>query len=196
MTIRYFLLLFVSFSLSLNAFAMRIDPQLYENSSLAFKSHSNYLTMEVNYPPVKRLYEELQSHLDIALKTRGEAHITVVTPIEFDKVLKKKMSIQEIDALAKAQGIQSFSFEAKCVGMGKATIKGKEERTYFVVVHSEDLLRLRKEIHDQFVKNGGDTHAFDPNNYYSHITIGFTARDLHEADGVIKGTNSCLSDYR
>ena len=64
---------------------------------------------------------------------------------------------------------------------------GQNEFTYFVVVQSEDLISIRKKIQDSFVGKGGDKNDFNPLNYFPHITLGFTKRDLHESDGVIKG---------
>lgn len=186
------LLFFVSLPLLANAFSL--DQQIFHNSELPFKSHSNYLTMEIKFPPVNRLYQQVVESFALQLTNRGEAHITVITPVEFDKVLKKKISIKEIERIAKEQGIQSSKFEAKCVGQGKVMLDQLEEKTFFLVVHSEDLLRIRKEIKDQFVKNGGNANAFDAMNFYPHITLGFTKRDLHESDGVIKGINSCVAE--
>lgn len=190
------LLLIFFFSLSAFAAQFSVDASIYQNSALAFNSHRNYLTMEINYPPVSRLYRQVVEQFNIELISRGEAHITVITPVEFDKVLKKKISIKEIEKIAKEQRIQESSFEVKCVGLGKVVLDQKEARTYFIVVQSDDLLRIRKEIKDLFVKNGGDAQLFDANQFYPHITLGFTKRDLHESDGVIKGTNSCVESLK
>jgi 2'-5' RNA ligase len=124
------------------------------------------------------------------MKNRGEGHITVISPVEYSKVLKNKISMEEINQIALAHRIQSSRFKIVC--LGKGTVKKME--TYFLVLESQDLIHLREEIYEQFVKNGGDMKAFDPHLFYPHITLGFTDQDLHFEQGVVKDRRSCIAD--
>ena len=195
-------LVFVSWNLTAEEFDLYyIDYSVHENADLKFLSHrgegrlDSYLSMEVQYPPVKKVYDKIQEKRSLVLKNRGEAHITVVTPIEYYDVLKSKISIQEIEELAIRIGIQSADFKIKCLGRGKLKVNNKTDETYYIVVDSDKLLAIRKEIQSLFEKKGGLVNSFNAATYYPHITVGFTSRDLHESDGVIKNSETCISDF-
>ena len=151
--------------------------------------YGSYLTLDLKYAPYHEIFEELQKDYP-SLKSRGEAHITVVTPIEFHQQLEKYVSIKKLFKKAKGNNIQQASFEILCLGRGKREINGKEESTFYLVLNSPEIVLERKKI-KKLIKNKG---KFDPLKYYPHITIGFTQRDLHESDGVIKDINSCYRD--
>lgn len=71
--------------------------------------------------------------------------------------------------------------------------KGKKEiKTYFLVVGSPALLAIRKKISKLFVEKGGQAKDFVADNFFPHVTIGFTQRDLFESDGVVKDATSCI----
>ena len=191
------LLVFVSATLVANAQSVVcLDTKIYDGASQPFIEHlgtgffQSYLTMNLPYTPVKGLWKQLEKKLGRKLISRGEAHITVITPPEFTNGLDKKVSIQEIHKIAKKMKIQKSDFDVLCIGNGKKEIEGKVEETFFVVVQSADLMKIRKAVKKLFVKRGGDPSLFRPEKFYPHITIGFTKRDLHESDGVIKGDNS------
>lgn len=156
------------------------------------KPMQSYLAMNLpyeRYQQVLRIVERREGH---PLKNRGEAHITVVTPLEYDNVLKPFLKIDQINAIAEKAGIQSTAFEEVCLGRGEAVLEGKPEQTYFMVVHSAGLLNLREMIKKAFIAAGGRADDFNAKLFYPHITIGFTARDLHLDDGVIKNEKSCI----
>lgn len=178
--------------LILAAFAKEIATTslLTDGSKVTFKPQSNYLSMELNLKPSENIRIELENDLDIKLKNRGESHITVLTPPEYN-VLKGKISINEINNIALKYKIQESSVKPICVGVGESK-SNNALKTYYVVVDSQDLLKIRKEIFETFISRGGDPEKFDVNNYYPHITLGYTDRDLHlESDGVVKNTESC-----
>lgn len=167
-----------------------------------FISHSakrpmgSYLAMNLSYSPYNQLLEEVQKAEDLILKNRGEAHITVISPVEFDKVLKKHLSIKEIEKIALDAKIQNALFNPVCVGRGQKEISDKLEKTYYVVVDSPELLEIRKAVQTAYVKKGGSAQDFMPETFYPHITLGFTSRDLHLEDGVIKNKDSCLYPFK
>ncbi len=178
----------------------KLSKIAYDNSSIPFISHQgsgpfdSYLSMEIQFEPMAELFKQLLVLKRIQLTSRGESHITVVTPVEFNDILKSKLTMNEIDSIAKKARIQSSSFEAVCVGKGAFEIDKKIEQTFYVVARSPALLKIRDEVKKLFVSRGGDANAFKPSQYYPHITLGFTKRDLHESDGVTKDERSCFGD--
>lgn len=158
------------------------------------KKFGSYLAMNLEAEPFVNLKSYIEKKLKLPLKSRGEAHITVITPPEFDNVLKKHLSIQKISDLAKQMEIQKSDLKYICVGQGLLTKETKAQKTFYVVIESQKLLKIREAIHQEYVKNGGNSADFQWNHFYPHITVGFTDRDLHEEDGVIKDQKSCLFD--
>ena len=100
--------------------------------------------------------------------------------------------MDEIDAIARSSGIQEARFDLLCVGRGVAVLDNKTEETYFVVVKSAALVSIREKVVALFKSRGGDPARIRP--FYPHITIGYTKRDLFEADGVIKDLKSCWAN--
>lgn len=155
-----------------------------------------YLAMNLPYSPYQTLFEQVQKAEGITLQNRGEAHITVVTPIEYDKVLKRHLSIAEIHKIAEEAKIQDMEFTPTCIGRGEKELSGKLEKTYFVVVESSALIDLRGKIEEAYVKNGGKPQDFVPEKFLPHVTLGFTARDLHYEDGVVKNKTACVYQFQ
>lgn len=179
---------------------LTLRDTIHQTKDLPLLSHSgpgafdNYQTMNLPFDPVLELHQRWVEQEKIKLIHRGEAHITVITPIEFWNVLKPQgVTIQEIQKISQDQHLQNSKFQIICLGSGQASLNGKLEKTFYLVVESEDLLRLRQKVQDLFLSKGGSKNKFQPNNYYPHITLGFTQRDLHESDGVIKDKNSCVA---
>lgn len=181
---------------TVQAFAFSLSKRVYENSNLPFIKHEgagafdSYLSMEVRYEPIKELFKHV-AHSELKpLRNRGEAHITVVTPVEFFQVLKEKVSIQEINDLAIKSNIQKSDFSVVCLGKGTF----QKDEAFFLVVKSQDLIEIRNKIQKLFVSRGGKAEAFKATHFFPHITLGFTSRDLHESDGVIKDEKSCYAN--
>jgi 2'-5' RNA ligase len=152
----------------------------------------SYLAMNLDFDFFSRLRLSLESELKIKLKNRGESHITVITPLEFDQVLSQKLSIQEINHLAEKMRIQKSAFDKICVGEASAVLYKQTEKTYFVVIESEQLLALREAVQKLFISKGGRAQDFNPKSFYPHVTLGYTLRDLHAEDGAIKNSSSCI----
>lgn len=188
-----------------------LSKSVHNTSNIQFQPHlgqgpfANYLSMEIPYLPISQARLQLEALLGAKLKNRGEAHITVITPPEYFQVLKEKISIQEINQLAVKSNLQSARFEALCLGAASPKIQttsggGKNFKvfsgneppsTYYVVVKSDDLLKFRVAIQKLYIARGGNPTSFNPLHYFPHITVGFTDRDLHESDGVIKDISTC-----
>jgi len=192
--------IFVSMALSSSdvlAAKYHLHNSIHDGQKLPFQSFvgagkwDNYLVMTLPFNPIADLFKQLLIQKQRPLTSRGEAHITVITPVEYWNVLKTKLSIEEINYVATNEKIQNSGFEIICLGSGTATVDEKEEQTYFVVVDSKDLLNIRRKIQSAFVQKGGNPHEFNPAQYLPHITVGFTKRDLHESDGIIKDRSAC-----
>jgi 2'-5' RNA ligase len=179
-----------------------LDHAIQDGSGMKFIEHSgkgamdSYLAMNLPFEPMAALFQQFQGQISHKLINRGEAHITVITPVEYSQQLKPfGITIEKINEIAEAMKIQKSSFQIVCLGKGQSNIDNKEEETYFIVVHSEDLLKIRRKVQSLLAnsKNGAKSD-FQADKFYSHITLGFTKRDLHEADGVIKNNDSCIAD--
>ncbi len=172
-----------------------LSADIYRAESVEFVPHTgtgkyaSYLAMNIPFAPTERLRENLENTFNVSLKHRGEAHVTVVTPPEFER-LSSNISIQQINLIA-ATHIQQHSFKIECLGESKTILNGEIARTFFLVISSDDLVVLRKQIALAYHISGGEVPAF-LNDYSPHITIGFTHRDLHSSDGVIKNSLSCI----
>jgi 2'-5' RNA ligase len=124
----------------------------------------------------------------------GEAHVTTITPVEYFWILKNYVDMKKINQIANELKIQNSDLTVLGLGRGQTLIDGKIEETYFVIVHSENLLKIRRSIYQEYLKAGGNPANWNPENFYPHITIGFTKRDLHEKDGVLKDVEHSLDN--
>ncbi len=174
----------------------KISRNVADSSKLKMTEHKgesyfeNYLSMEVPFEPVADLFKQVLVSTRQKMTNRGEAHITVVTPVEYNEVLKKFIDISEIHEIAQKMKIQKSKVFVNSLGRGQKILDSeskKIESTYFLIVTSKDLVALRQEIRNRFVARGGNKAAFKPaEDFYPHITVGFTSRDLHASDGILK----------
>jgi hypothetical protein len=166
------------------------SPFIKHEGTAPFQS---YLAMNLPALPFQALRLNLESYLPPKEKLlhRDDAHITVVTPPEFEKILKKHMTIQEINDIAEKMGIQKTPYKPLCIGTGRVSIDGDEQRTYYVVMEASGLFKIRKAILDLYISRGGKAKDFDVDLFFPHVTLGYTKRDLHYEDGVVKDATSC-----
>lgn len=184
--------------------ALALDPAIHDTAGRPFVPHGgpgafgSYLAMDLPFAPVDRLRRTLERRLGAPLEHRGEAHVTVITPPEYDRFLRPHLRIEEIDRIALEAGIQGARFTVRCLGRGRAGIV-REGRpvtaaTYFLVIESEDLLAIRRAVARALAARGGA--GFEAERFEPHVTVGFSHRDLHESDGVSKGPESCWAPVR
>lgn len=152
-------------------------------------SHPNYLSQDLPVDRYERLRSQVEAKTHENLKNRGEAHITVITPPEWD-LLKEKLQMSEIEDIARRNEIARAPFEEVCIGRGDKIENGRALRTYFVVVRAPTLVRIRHEV-ENLARTRGGSGAFVADHFFPHITLGFTERDLHEQDGVVKDKRAC-----
>lgn len=107
------------------------------------------------------------------LKTRGEYHITIISPPELSSAIKKGVwaSMEVVSDLVKDWKITG---EPKYVCVGKQ--EAGDNATYFIVVDWPEAQEFRKE---QFFLNKRDLH----------VTLGFRQSDIHD---VPKDASTCV----
>ncbi len=162
-----------------------------------FESHPNYLAMTLNERTVLPIRQKLQSETSLRLMNRGEAHVTVITPPEFD-ILKSRISMLEIENIAIQNEIQDSDLSVLCLGKFENSEKLK---AFFLVVLSKNLLKIRQEISELYQQRVGPGHQgqkfesrFEFLHFHPHITLSFTKRDLHEeGDHAVKDESSCFA---
>lgn len=201
-----FMFMWLGFSLQAHSQArdLNLTTGIYHNNQELFHSHQgegpfdSALAMSIQHAPVANLRLQIESHINKKLdyfkgwNPEGEAHVTVVTPGEYFEVLKSKLTMSEIEAIADKYDIQESRLMIQGLGSAKILIDGKEEETFFLIVDSAELRNIRQQIFYEFTRRGGDRSAFDPSWFFPHITIGYTKRDLHEADGIKKNLKYSL----
>ncbi|MHC9538231.1 MAG: 2'-5' RNA ligase family protein [Vulcanimicrobiota bacterium] len=184
-----------------------IDSSISSNCDMPFVAHhgdapmSTTLAMNIHYEPVSNLRKPIEDvtgrKLDFLRMwdPQGEAHITTITPVEFDKYLKPYMSAEEMEAIAQKMDIQGSDVQVKGIGSGRTAIDGKEEETFFVIVDSNKLRDIRRAVFETYAERAkaqGNNAEWNYREFYPHITIGYTKRDLHIQDGVIKDVEHSL----
>lgn len=154
--------------------------------------YGTYLARNLPHSPFSALKTSVMRQYSLALFDRGESHITVITPPEYER-LSQHINIDEINALAE-KSIQNTMFMPLCLGMVVKDLEGEEESTAFIVVRADGLVELRRAIAKRFYDHGGNQEDFDPEYYFPHITLGYTKRDLHAEDGAVKDVRSCIAN--
>jgi hypothetical protein len=168
-----------------------VDPEVLAAHKLDWTAKINYVGMKVPYEPIAELKKKVEARQGVTLQSRGEAHITVVTPPEMN-VLRTRLSLEQINSLIARSNIQATKIQVDCLGRGQLKQGNKTLATYFLLVKAPGLFQIREKLRQQFVTAGGDPQAFVVDRLRPHVTVGFTERDLHAEDGVIKDSRSCL----
>ena len=180
-----------------NARAADVDLSLGVYKPVAFSSQyweDGALIMNVDYSSVAKLIPQIEDIYDIELEDRKEAHITLLTPPEAQGWFAshggttRLISTAELHKRYKDK-VQKLEFTVKCIG-SRASESGN--RVFFLVVESQGILDVRKEIKSELEarsKFAGIKVPFDPEAHWPHITIGYVGSDVH---GVSKGEETCI----
>jgi hypothetical protein len=183
---------------------LKLTTDIYHNNEELFHSHQgegpwdSALAMSIAYVNIKSLRAQIEAALNIKLDyfkkwdPQGEAHVTVVTPNEFWDVLKIKLDMKRIEAIADQYDIQEARLSILGIGSAKGIVNGKQAETFFLIVDSAQLRNIRQQIFYAFVREGGDRGSFDPTWFFPHITIGYLETDLHESNGILKNLKHTL----
>lgn len=172
---------------------IELDRNLEDITLARTNNSQSYISYDVNVNGVADLLNPIQERYQLLLQSRGEAHITLLTPDELG-VLKKVLPLSFIqDFFEKSR--PEVKLNIYCLGKGEALLKNKLEKTFFLVIHSKELVKLRQQLFQIAIKRGVQTELvkekFIPDLYFPHITIGFTKEDLHYQQGVVKNDQSC-----
>ena len=195
------LVLFLSLltSLCFGFSEIELSKSILNTSKMEFLEHideqvpmRNALALNVEYDQISQVRDEIKKVIKRKITffkgwdKDGEAHVTVITPVEYSQALMSKVSMKEINSIAKNNQIQNSDLKILGMGSGEKIAQGKKQETFFIIVDSMNLRKIRHLVYDLFVKRGGDPSAFDPTWFFPHITIGFTKTDLHENSGIFK----------
>ena len=191
--------IYLFFLFATNAFGeIQIPKDVYKK--VPFSSEfieDGALIRNINYEAVEAIVPQLNSLYGVKLETRGEAHITVITPPEaqgwFTDHKGINYFISSIELHHKYfKTLQDTKFEIVCVGMRE----NETNKVFYLVVDSPELFAVRAEIAQELERRAsftGKKTFFDPNKYYPHITIGFEGGDVH---GGSKGAETCVQDIK
>ncbi|CAO3563821.1 unnamed protein product [Mortierella alpina] len=197
------------FSSKLRDDTIVIDRNIFNTADIPFRPHNgtkpftNWIGLTLDYSyiqPVFNLIKATESIANGTLRTRGEAHITVITPPEFDTVLRPAgVTINELDDLAtvgpQRNRLQKAKFGMECLGRVQVVTKPRhvfQQAIQIILKEYEDLVDYRWDVFNLFVQKGGNPALFDPENFSPHITLGYRHRDIFEVDGVFKRKNACV----
>ena len=170
--------------------AQRIHGTATSDSQKASATKA-YLELPLPFEPIAEIRQDLERREGLTLKNRGEAHITVITPPEFKKI-QPLLTMNTIEQIASEFKIQETPLKLICIGKGHLKDQPELGSTFFLVVEADRLFAIRHKIAQEFRAKGGLDRDFNPELFYPHVTLGFTQRDLHYEDGVLKDESSCL----
>ncbi|KAG1143230.1 hypothetical protein G6F37_008048 [Rhizopus arrhizus] len=145
---------------------LSVSRKILSTKKVPFVEHSagdsSWLGMAIDYQYIKPIFNELNS-TQVPLISRGESHITVISPPEFVVLSTANVTIDEINKIAIKHSIQSSKIKIVCLGKEDVVLKDERYVVYQIIVKSSDLVKIRQEIFKLYVKNGGNTALFDPN---------------------------------
>jgi 2'-5' RNA ligase len=172
------------------------DVGSFENQVIneGFVQPESYLSQGFLFEPFSQIRAHVEKHEGVKLTHRGEAHMTLITPPEW-KVLSALITKAEANEIAVSFGLVKAPFKVRCYGRFQKEIEGKLESTYYLIVESKIALEVRHQLSKLFLsrsKVSGISSSFLPDNFFPHITLGFTKQDFHEQDGAIKSEKSCF----
>lgn len=194
--------------ISINCFAQtsfELKKTILNTTHMQFETHigrpdsmENALALNIEYNQIVLLRGAIEKHISKRLKfltawdPNGEAHITTISPVEFSQVLRHHISMQRINQIAREVDIQNADLKILGLGSGIREMDGAKEETFFLIVDSFKLRKIRHKVYSEFLVNGGSAKDFDPAWFFPHITIGYTKKDIHENSGLLKNIKHTL----
>ncbi|KAJ3381297.1 hypothetical protein HDU92_005471 [Lobulomyces angularis] len=189
-----------------------VGAQIADGSRVEWIAYTNvanpfgaYLAMNLDFnQALPTLLALNASKAPQPLRNRGESHITVIAPTEFNRVLKEFVTIEEINQIALDRDIQNADINPYCLARqsnieknAASPIVGQRSYVYNILVESKVLTSIRVAVRDLFVKKGGDPANFSPKDWYPHITLAFNEHgDWFNEDYVFKTSSTCVSRLR
>ncbi len=189
--------IFINFFLiSVCSFAATLDlsRDVFQNVPFSSQySEDGALIRSIHYPSVNALIPQLNSLYKLNLEDRREAHITIITPPEFQLSLSKVFTVNEM-LNRYSHNIQQLPFEIECVGSRKSS--NCQNQVFYLVVKSPELTSIRYDLAQEAnlrARSQGIPSVFKPEAFWANITIGYIKGDVFE---FTKGPESCLTDTR
>ncbi|KAI8876308.1 hypothetical protein K501DRAFT_298893 [Backusella circina FSU 941] len=108
--------------------------------------------MKLDFKYIEPVFTALNSTKE-PLLTRGESHITVISPPEY-AVLSKygNVTIDDINTIALKHNIQGSVFEVVCLGKEDVVISNVRKLVYQIIVRASNLVKIREAIFKLYVK--------------------------------------------
>lgn len=158
-----------------------------------FVSHADWVAVPLQFASIDQLRQNLEKIIKAKLQNRGEAHITIITPPEWS-ILSQVLKMEDLERLALKERLMKNTFKVKCLKKVTASIKGRGEDSWFVALKSPGMKDFRQEVWRLYVARGGSPEDFKWQRWAPHITVGFTARDLHDEDQINKEKVGCAME--
>ncbi|KAL2915382.1 hypothetical protein HK105_204998 [Polyrhizophydium stewartii] len=163
--------------------------------------YGSYVQLTVDFGSVLPIFQQLNATYG-PLTSRGEAHITVITPPEFLFAIKNALTIEEVEAIVLKHNLQSTPFRPVCVARQSQVVTaatspavGKRTFVYNILVDSPGLYAIRREVQKAYIAKGGDPSNFDYiAGFYPHITLGFETNDWFPEDHAYKTYATCFAN--
>ncbi|KAG0295905.1 hypothetical protein BGZ98_001177 [Dissophora globulifera] len=183
-----------------------INKKVLQTSKVPFIPHNgtalftNWVGLNVDFKYVKPIFDLVNATHSLSngtLLSRGESHVTIILPPEYDNILHPAgVTIGELNALASHNNrLQRAKFEIECLGRVQVVSKPDnafQQAVQIILKNFDDIVAYREDVYKLFVKKGGNPALFDPWNFTPHITLGYKIRDIFVEDGVFKGKNACI----
>lgn len=175
---------------------LTLSSNIYHSPKLVcgYSQHTqcHYLALQLPFEPINILRQQLENQLKRPLKHRQEAHITVLSPTEY-QAIQSQISINDLYTIIQPLEYAESWFEVICLGRSKAQLDNFEADTFYLVIQSLLLTQLRQQIFLAIKKKDEKENTFHPFNYYPHITVGFSHQDLHpENHFITKDKRNCF----
>ncbi|KAI9140725.1 hypothetical protein BKA69DRAFT_1125459 [Paraphysoderma sedebokerense] len=176
-----------------------VKDEIFQTQKVRFLNTNPYLSLRVPFKPVEELFNEVQkSNFHVPgrnLKNSGEAHITVISRSEYRR-LQPIISISEINKIAESSKIQSTPFTIKCLGRSLSFASdpsGPAAESVYLIIDAPGLTAIRQKVWQEYVKRGGKQDDFKWDQYYPHLTVGYSPKDLHFEEGLKKDEAICAA---
>ncbi|KAI8340359.1 hypothetical protein EDC96DRAFT_449941 [Choanephora cucurbitarum] len=108
--------------------------------------------MNFDFQYVKPVFDALNS-TEVPLISRGESHVTVITPPEFAVLANGGVTIDQVNKIARDLSIQSSKVKIICLGKEDVVISGVQKIVYQLIVDAPNLVKIREEIFKIYVSN-------------------------------------------
>ena len=125
----------------------KVPNEFLNASQIEPVNYTNYLTVNLDYNLLLPMLERLNKSFG-PLRSRSEAHITVISPPEFIKGLSTTLSMEDINNLALEEDLQSTPFTIHCLGCQSQYDKslGKRSAVYNLILRADKLVDFRSKV--------------------------------------------------